>query len=62
MAHHVARTLASGARSAAFADLFRDPVPGLAPVGALRYPGVTFTFAEPERFVASLRRRGTSNF
>jgi hypothetical protein len=37
--------------------LLRDPVPGLAPVGALRHPGITLTLAEPERFVASLRRR-----
>jgi hypothetical protein len=37
--------------------LLRDPVRGLAPVGLLRHPGITLTLAEPERFVASLRRR-----
>ena len=37
--------------------LFREPVPGLAPVGSLRHPGITLTLAEPERFVTSLRRR-----
>jgi hypothetical protein len=37
--------------------LLREPVPGLVPVGRLRHPGITFTLAEPERFVASLRRR-----
>ncbi len=37
--------------------LLREPVPGLAPVGPLRHPGLTFTLAEPERFVSSLRRR-----
>jgi hypothetical protein len=37
--------------------LLREPVPGLAPVGSLRHPGITLTLAEPERFVASLRRR-----
>ena len=38
--------------------LLRSPVPGLTPVGPLRHPGITLTLAEPERFVASLRRRG----
>lgn len=37
--------------------LLHEPVPGLAPVSALRHPGITLTLAEPERFVASLRRR-----
>jgi hypothetical protein len=37
--------------------LLREPVPGLAPVGSLRHPGLTLTLAEPDRFVASLRRR-----
>ena len=37
--------------------LLREPVPGLTPVGPLRHPGITLTLAEPERFVASLRRR-----
>ena len=37
--------------------LLREPVPGLAPVGPLRHPGITLTLAEPERFVSSLRRR-----
>jgi hypothetical protein len=37
--------------------LFDEPVPGLAPIGALRHPGITLTLAEPERFVSSLRRR-----
>jgi hypothetical protein len=37
--------------------LLREPVPGLAPVGPLRHPGITLTLAEPERFVTSLRRR-----
>ena len=37
--------------------LLREPVPGLAPVGPLRHPGITLTLAEPDRFVASLRRR-----
>jgi hypothetical protein len=37
--------------------LLREPVRGLAPVGSLRHPGSTLTLAEPERFVASLRRR-----
>lgn len=37
--------------------LLREPIPGLDPVGALRHPGITLTLAEPERFVASLRRR-----
>jgi ATP10 protein len=37
--------------------LLREPVPGLAPVGSLRHPGITLTLAEPERFIASLRRR-----
>ena len=37
--------------------LFRDAVPGLTPVDWLRHAGVTLTLAEPERFVASLRRR-----
>lgn len=37
--------------------LLREPVPGLTPVGWLRHPGITLTLAEPERFVASLRRR-----
>ena len=36
------------------------PVPGLTPVGPLRHPGITLTLAEPERFVASLRRRAGS--
>ena len=37
--------------------LFREPVPGLTPVDSLRHPGITLTLAEPERFVASMRRR-----
>ena len=37
--------------------LLREPVPGLTPVSSLRHPGITLTLAEPERFVASLRRR-----
>jgi hypothetical protein len=37
--------------------LLREPVPGLTPVGPLRHPGLTLTLAEPDRFVASLRRR-----
>ena len=37
--------------------LLREPVPGLAPVGSLRHPGITLTLAEPERFAAALRRR-----
>jgi hypothetical protein len=37
--------------------LFRDAVPGLVPVASLRHPAITLTLAEPERFVASLRRR-----
>jgi len=37
--------------------LLREPVPGLAPVGSLRHPGITLTLAAPERFVSSLRRR-----
>jgi hypothetical protein len=37
--------------------LLRQPVPGLTPVDPLRHPGITLTLAEPERFVASLRRR-----
>ena len=37
--------------------LLREPVPGLAPVGSLRHPGITVTLADPDRFVASLRRR-----
>lgn len=36
--------------------LLREPVAGLTPVGALRHPGITLTPAEPERFMASLRR------
>ena len=40
--------------------LLREPVPGLTPVGPLRHPGITLTLAEPERFVASLCRRGRS--
>ncbi len=36
--------------------LLREPVPALVPVGALRHPGITLTLAEPERFMASLRR------
>ena len=37
--------------------LLREPVPGLTPVDSLRHPGITLTLAEPERFVASMRRR-----
>ncbi len=37
--------------------LLREPVRGLLPVGVVRHPGITVTVAEPERFVASLRRR-----
>jgi len=37
--------------------LLREPVAGLTPLGPLRHPGVTVTLAEPDRFVASLRRR-----
>jgi hypothetical protein len=37
--------------------LLRESVPGLAPLGLLRHPGITLTLAEPERFVSSLRLR-----
>jgi hypothetical protein len=37
--------------------LFDEPVRGLVPLGSLRHPGLTLTLAEPDRFVASLRRR-----
>jgi|GEM_PF-204499 len=36
--------------------LFSEPVPGIAPVSALRHPGLTLTVAEPERFAAAVRR------
>ena len=36
--------------------LFRDPVPGLDPLGLLHHPGLTLTVAQPERFVAAVRR------
>jgi hypothetical protein len=36
--------------------LFREPVPGLVPVGSLRHPGLTLSVAEPERLAALLRR------
>lgn len=35
----------------------REPVAGLLPFGAIRHPGITVTVAQPQRFVASLRRR-----
>jgi hypothetical protein len=38
--------------------LLRDPVPGLLPFGSFLHPGLTLTVAEPERFAASVRRRG----
>ena len=37
--------------------LLREPVPGLAPDGLLRHPGITLTLAEPDRFASSLHRR-----
>lgn len=37
--------------------LVREPVSGLTPLGPLRHPGITVTLAEPDQFVASLRRR-----
>lgn len=37
--------------------LLREPVSGLMPFGPLRHPGITVTVADPEQFVASLRRR-----
>lgn len=36
--------------------LFREPVPGLDPLGLLRHPGLTLTVTEPERFAAAARR------
>jgi hypothetical protein len=39
--------------------LFREPVAGLLPFGSLRHPGITLTLAEPEQFIASLRRRAS---
>jgi hypothetical protein len=54
----VDRGLTFGTTSAAgVCVLLREPVPGLAPVGSLRHPGLTLTLAEPDRFVSSLRRR-----
>lgn len=53
----VDRGLTFGTNSAAgVCVLFRDAVPGLAPVRSLRHPGLTLTLAEPERFVSALRR------
>ena len=37
--------------------LLHEPVPGLAPTGPLRHPGITLTLADRERFVSALRRR-----
>ncbi len=37
--------------------LLRDPVPGLLPTAAFRHPGLTLTVAEPDRFLATVRRR-----
>jgi hypothetical protein len=37
--------------------LLRERVPGLVPLGLVRHPGITLTLAEPDRFMASLRRR-----
>jgi hypothetical protein len=38
---------------------FEEPVPGIAPVGWLRHPGLTVTVADPEALVLELRRTGT---
>jgi hypothetical protein len=37
--------------------LFREPVHGLDPFGAIDHPGLTVTVADRERFATSLRRR-----
>lgn len=37
--------------------MLHERVAGLLPFGALRHPGITIKLAEPDRFVASLRRR-----
>lgn len=34
--------------------LFRDPVPGLDPLGRIRHPGLTVTVAEPDGFAAAV--------
>src|SRR5512135_2671032 len=36
--------------------LFREPVPGLDPLGVLRHPGLTLTVAESEGFAVAARR------
>ena len=36
--------------------LFREPVPGLDPLGLIRHPGLTLTVAEPQQFAATVRQ------
>jgi len=35
---------------------FRDPIPGMEPLGAIRHPGLTLTVEDPEGVAADLRR------
>jgi hypothetical protein len=39
--------------------LFRDPVPGLLPNRSFLHPGLTVTVADPDRFVAAVRRHAS---
>ena len=36
--------------------LFREPVPGIGPLGLIRHPNLTLTAADPERLAATVRR------
>ena len=36
--------------------LFREPVPGIGPLGLIRHPDLTLTAADPERLAATVRR------